>query len=397
VKLVPADPYLTCSTTMSSEEERADLFPEVTPLGPAGVLHGESNPNSESSPTSESRRSLQSQRARPVPCSYLVPIRWADGTGREEMTAYLAKLASAVTETIVVDGSPPDVFAANRAAWGPHVTAHLPPDPARACLNGKVAGVLTAADLATTEALVIADDDVRYEPAQLVRIVELLASTELVRPQNYFDPLPWHARWDTARMLLNRSLGRDFPGTLAVRRSSLLDHGGYDGDVLFENLELMRTLEARGGKIASPLDLYVRRLPPTFARFRAQRVRQAYDDFALPARMTLWLAIPPLVVADATRRSGKLTLVLALGSVALAERGRRRAGGTSVFPPSASLMAPLWILERGACSWLAVDQRIRRGGIAYAGSRISRAGTSKRTLRIAAALRLPKRIPGDER
>jgi hypothetical protein len=354
---------------------------------------GEPTPTSESPPTSESRRCSQSQTPSPVRCSYLVPIRWADGAAREEMTAYLARLAPVVAETIVVDGSPGDVFAANGAAWGPHVTAHLPPDPARACLNGKVAGVLTAADLATTEALVIADDDVRYEPAQLVRIVELLANNELVRPQNYFDPLPWHARWDTARMLLNRSFGHDFPGTLAVRRSSLLVRGGYDGDVLFENLELMRTIEARGGNIASPLDLYIRRLPPTFARFRGQRVRQAYDDFALPGRMALWLAIPPLVAASSTRRGRTLTFTLALGSVALAERGRRRAGGRNVFPLTASLMAPLWILERGACSWLALDQRVRRGGIAYAGSRIRRAATSKRTLLTAAALRVPNRVP----
>jgi hypothetical protein len=321
----------------------------------------------------------------PVPCSYLLPIRWADGAGRAEMTAYLARLAPAVAETIVVDGSPRDIFAANRAAWGPHLTAHVPPDPVRASLNGKVAGVLTAADLATKEALVIADDDVRYEQGELVRIVALLASNELVRPQNYFDPLPWHARWDTARILLNRSLGRDYPGTLAVRRSSLLAHGGYNGDVLFENLELMRTIEARGGNIASPLDLYVRRLPPSFARFRAQRVRQAYDDFALPARMALWLGIPPLLVAAIARRRGLIPFTLALGAATLAERGRRRAGGTNVFPFSASLMAPLWVLERGICSWLAVDRRVRRGGIGYAGSQIKRAATSKRSLRAVAA------------
>jgi hypothetical protein len=325
----------------------------------------------------------------PVDCSYLIPIRWADGKGRDEMTAYLAKLAPAVTEAIVVDGSPPPVFAANRAAWGPYVTAHLAPDPARASLNGKVAGVLTAADHATKEALVIADDDVRYEPAELGRIVALLATNDLVRPQNYFDPLPWHARWDTARMLLNRSFGRDFPGTLAVRRSRLLAGRGYDGDVLFENLELMRTIEARGGSNASPLDLYVRRLPPSFTRFRGQRVRQAYDDFALPARMAIWLAIPPLLVVATARRRWALPSAVALASVALAERGRQRAGGASVFPLSASLLAPLWILERGTCSWLALDRRIRRGGIGYASSRIRRAASSKRSLDWAAASMLP--------
>jgi hypothetical protein len=322
----------------------------------------------------------------PLDCSYLVPVRWVDGRARAEMTAYLTELAGAVAETIVVDGSPPEVFAANHAVWAPHVAAHVAPDPSRACLNGKVAGVLTAAGLATREALVIADDDVRYGPAELTRTAALLADHDMVRPQNYFEPLPWHARWDTARTLLNRSFGRDFPGTLAVRRSLLLAGGGYDGDVLFENLELIRTVAARGGRIAAPLDLYVRRLPPSAAHFRSQRVRQAYDDFALPARMALWLGVLPLLLAAAARRRAGPPLALAVGSALLAERGRRRAGGERVFPAGASVLAPLWILERGACSWLAVDQRIRRRGVRYAGTRIGRAATAKGTLRAAAGL-----------
>jgi hypothetical protein len=72
-----------------------------------------------------------------------------------------------------------------------------------------------------------------------------------VVPQNYFDPLPWHAAWDSARILLNRGLGMDYPGTLAVRRAAFLSAGCYDGDVLFENLELMRTLRSDGARLGS--------------------------------------------------------------------------------------------------------------------------------------------------
>jgi hypothetical protein len=45
----------------------------------------------------------------------------------------------------------------------------------------------------------VADDDVRYDPAGLRRICDLLDETDLVRPRNYFDPRPWHAVWDTGR------------------------------------------------------------------------------------------------------------------------------------------------------------------------------------------------------
>jgi hypothetical protein len=321
-----------------------------------------------------------SNSALPVACSYLVPVRWADGAAREALAAHLAEVAALGAEVIVADGSAADVFSANRTAFAPHVALHLAPDADLACLNGKVAGVLTAARRASHEALVIADDDVRYERQSLVRTVDLLAVHDLVRPQNFFRPVPWHARWDTARSLLNRSFGRDYPGTLAVRRSCLRETGGYDGDVLFENLELIRTVAAAGGTEAAPLDLYVARLPPTARHFVGQRVRQAYDDFALPARMVLWLTIVPALLLAGARRRPALPLVPAAASVAAAEIGRRRAGGRVVFAPSGSLLAPLWLLERGVCAWLALAVRLRHGGVRYAGVRIRVAANSRRVL-----------------
>jgi hypothetical protein len=233
--------------------------------------------------------------------------------------------------------------------------------------------------LASHEAVVIADDDVRYEPATLIRAVKLLEHADLVRPQNFFEPLPWHARWDTARTLLNRAIGADFPGTLAIRRSRLLAIGGYDPDVVFENLELIRTIRASGGQVLSPLDLYVRRLPPSTSHFIEQRIRQAYEDFATPARMICWLTILPWLVFPQSRR--KIGLALGGGSIALAEGGRRRQGGRSVFPFTSSLLAPVWLLERSVCAWLAVMVRLRYGGLRYHENVIFTAANSMRTLR----------------
>ncbi|MGC1165898.1 MAG: glycosyltransferase family 2 protein [Solirubrobacterales bacterium] len=318
--------------------------------------------------------------------SYVVPVRWADGEQRDELARYLRWLRDHCPEAIVVDGSPGQVFRANAAAWGAHAT-HLAPDPAEACLNGKVAGVRTGIHLASHDHVVIADDDVRYDAGSLRRTLELLDGHDLVRPQNYFDPLPWHACWDTARTLLNRSAGRDYPGTLAVRRSRLLAIGCYDGDVLFENLELIRTVRAAGGHIASPLDLYVARRPPTSSHFWNQRVRQAYDDFAIPARMATWLAIPPLFALAALRGRLRPLAIAAVLSMLVAERGRRRGGGGRVFPARASLLAPVWILERALCSWLAVAQRLRCGGVRYAGQRIRVAAHPEAELRRRHALR----------
>jgi hypothetical protein len=318
--------------------------------------------------------------------SYVLPLRWGEPGPIEELSAYLGSIASAVDEILVVDGSPTPVFAEHaRALDG--IARHLPPHPDLDFQMGKVNGVLTGVRESAGERIVLADDDVRYDPATLIRVVALLDEADLVRPQNYFDELPWHARWDTARSLLNRAFTGDmalpvgdFPGTLAVRRSALLATGGYDGDALFENLELMRTIRAAGGKVATPLDLYVPRKPPSTAHFRSQRVRQAYDDFAIPARIGTFLTLLPLAAHSLRRGRRRRLLAAAVTSIAIAEIGRRRAGGAERFPLSGSLLAPAWIAERSLCSWLALAAKLR-GGVLYGGRRLGHSATSLRRLR----------------
>ncbi|MEV4582097.1 glycosyltransferase family 2 protein [Nonomuraea jabiensis] len=312
---------------------------------------------------------------------YVLPLRWEDDSGLEELTAYLRALSRHV-RVIVVDGSAPSLFGRHAAAWR-GLVVHARPADDLCFANGKVNGVITGLRLTRAEHVIIADDDVRYDRPALARMDALLADAELVRPQNYFARFPWHARWDTARTLLNRSLGADYPGTFGVRRSFFRRMGGYDGDLLFENLELIRTVRAHGGRELCPLDLYVRRLPPDASRFWDQRVRQAYDDLAQPARMALFLSVLPALAACVRRRRYGLVMAAAGLAVGLAETGRRRAGGRRVFPGTAALFAPVWVLERAVCSWLALGAALR-GGVPYAGRRLRRAAHSVRWLRQAA-------------
>lgn len=317
--------------------------------------------------------------------SYVLPLRWTEPGPIEELAAYLRPLAAAGTEVLVVDGSPESLFAEHAAALD-GVARHLPPHPDLDFPMGKVNGVVTGVRESAHERVVIADDDVRYDLAGLRRAAALLDRADLVRPQNYFDELPWHARWDTARTLLNRVFTGDlafpvgdFPGTLAVQRSSFLAAGAYDGAGLFENLELMRTIRAAGGTVLTPLDLYVARRPPSVAHFLSQRVRQAYDDFAIPLRIGAFLAVAPLAAGLLYRRSAGLAAA-ALASIGIAEAGRRRAGGAERFPASGSLLAPAWIAERSICAWLAVGAKLR-GGVRYGEGRLSHSATPLRRLR----------------
>jgi hypothetical protein len=307
--------------------------------------------------------------------TYLVPLRTGADEDISELADYLADLRTHVGEVIVVDGSDPCVFAQHRARFHPDVVVMTPE-----CVtpNGKVGNVVTGLRHARFEYVVIADDDVRYRPIQLRQLAERLAGADVVRPQNYFDELPWHARFDTARTLIARATGADWPGTLAVRRSSALP--GYAGDVLFENLELVRTITARGGVEAVALDIYVARRPPSTRHFLGQQVRQAYDEFARPARLLSSLLVLPGATWLVGRRRGRALAGAYCAVAFVAEAGRVRASGRSVFPLSATLLAPLWVLWRSACSWLALGARLR-GGARYRDGRIRRAATPRRYTR----------------
>lgn len=323
----------------------------------------------------------------PLPLTYVLPVRWGSPGGVAELGAYLGELRQWVSELVVVDASPPAVFGAIAAGLPPG-TRHVRPDPELSFAMGKVDGVLTGLAQASEDLAVVADDDVRWDREGLERAVRLLATAEVVRPQNYFEPLVWHARIDTARSLINRAwsgdraLGAgDFPGTLAVRTEFVRAIGGYDGNCLFENLELMRTVLAAGGRVVTPLDLFVARRPPPTSHFLSQRVRQAYDDFAIPVRMAAWLALGPTVARAIRRRRRRRIAVLALGAIAVAETGRRRGRGASVFPMTSSLLAPVWLTERAVCSWLALRDRLFRGGVSYGESRLARSAHSLAELR----------------
>lgn len=312
----------------------------------------------------------------------VIPLRW-DGAdtieyrGRvAELTTYLRGLVR-IADVTIVDGSGPERFASHTRAWG-DVVRHVPPDR-RTGANGKVDGCVTGIGMARHERVIVADDDVRYTSETLNAVAALLDVGHLVRPQNVFTQWPWHARWDGARSMLNRAVAADWPGTFGVRRSMMAATGGWNADVLFENLELVRTVRAAGGRVVEAPHIVVGRLPPSVRHFRSQRVRQAYDDQAQPWRLVGAIATVPAVVL-AARRAPRLLPGAALGLVLLAETGRRRPGCRSAVPSTVPFWAPVWVLERGICSWIALWARAR-GGVRYNGTRVRTAAHSTRWIR----------------
>jgi len=313
----------------------------------------------------------------PIAASYILPIASHVSQARP-LRGYLKRLSRIVSDVIVVDGSEKAIFDAHANAWGDYVR-HIP--PAIQTTNGKVAGVVTGVAAARHEAVIVADDDIRYRRDDILRTVTLLGKYDVVRPQNKFIPLPWHARWDTARSLFSRLLDGDWPGTLGVRKSTLMKAGGYSGDVLFENLEMVRTVQAVGGQEAVALDLVVTRRPPTAQHFLSQRTRQAYDEWARPARFASQLALLPAAIWITRRKGAPALLALAALSIVAAEVGRRRCGGRDDFPATSALWAPAWLSERALTSWAAFFTHLLCGGVRYRTTRLKRAATPLAELR----------------
>jgi hypothetical protein len=307
--------------------------------------------------------------------SYILPIRLGGSDGIEELAAYLKSLD--VSEIIVVNASSPDLFAALEAAIG-GIAQHIAPRADVRGANGKARGVLTGLAVATRTNVVVADDDVRYDAATLREIVRLLGVADVVRPQNFFSPAPWHAVLDGARSLINRALDGDWPGTLAFRQCALPN--GYNAHVLFENFELVRTIRARGGRELVARGLFVARRPPTVRHYASQRVRQAYDEFARPARLAFALALGPAILTAVVLGAWNVIFGLSLAAIALAGVGWVRGGAFAHFSVFCVVAAPLWVLERAACSWLAVYERLRFGGVRYGDTLISDAASPRNQL-----------------
>jgi len=310
--------------------------------------------------------------------TYVVPFKRLDATTEElaRMAADFDVVATAGFEVVVADGSPPAAFARHAAAFAGRCR-HLPLDPCWRFANGKVNGVLTGVGAATTERIVLADDDIAYDAITLERVRRALDDADLVVPQNFFRPLPWWARIETGRILLNRACrpAGDYPGTFALRRSTFTRIGPYDGDVLFENEELRRHFLRHGTRVRHARGLFVARRPPTLAKWREQRLRQAYEDLDDVGKTAAFVLVLPvavlLVVLSGVVALGLYAGLLTAAVVALAWRGRGD-GAQRVMPATLCLWAPLWVLERAVSVHRALFARVVRGGCAYGGRRIAR-------------------------
>ena len=315
-------------------------------------------------------------------CTYLLTIRRVrfNRHEAEDFRDYFRLLRDAGCDVLVVDGSPRDVFAAHGEAWR-GACLHAAVDPQYKYLNGKVNGIHTGVALSANERIILADDDIRSTPADVRRMIALLDVDEMVRPQNYLRPLPVWARMEAARMLINRACiaEGDYPGTLGVRRGAMLRVGHYDGDVLFDNEEIVRHFRARGASVRFARDFFILKRPPSFRKWIEQRPRQAYEDFVMRAKTACFAALPVALalawLVGGWRWALAFVAAVACAAALVAARGLGD-GAPRFFPPRLCLYAPLWVAERAASTYWAFYWRVAHGGYPF-GDKLLSKGTGR--------------------
>jgi hypothetical protein len=316
-------------------------------------------------------------------CTYLLPIRRTSfcAAETEELRDYFAGLQAAGCEVIVVEGSAQQIFARHHDKWL-GVCRHVIVDPRFRYLNDKVNGIHTGISLATSERIILADDDIRYLPGDVDKICALLEQFEVVRPQNYFvasassrcfsehrqdasATLSIWAKMEAARMLINRATLRnaDYPGTCAFRRSTILNAGEYDGDVLFDNEEIVRHLARRGSRICYANNFFIHKRPPKFRKWLEQRPRQAYEDFGLRFKTILFASLLPIALALAIINIRYMSIFLM--SILLAAIGWARGNARKYFPFNICFFTPFWIFERALSTYWAFYWFLTRGGYPF--------------------------------
>ena len=145
--------------------------------------------------------------------------------------------------------------------------------------------------------------------------------------------------------------------------------GHYDGDVLFDNEEIVRHFAREGAAINYATNLFVQKRPPHFRKWIEQRPRQAYEDFGLRLKTGLFFSLPVLaiLIGSTTGWRGFLFFLLALCLIApgLAAAGRLRGTAARYFPWSICLFAPLWIVERTFSTYWALYWHFAHGGYPF--------------------------------
>ena len=293
-------------------------------------------------------------------CSYVVFVESAASMSElRELGNYLSTLSVTGCDVVVLDPSPRMLFDLNARIlrW---VARHVPVRPEHCTTSGTLDRLRAAASVAACEKVIVASEDVRYTPAAIAQLCDLLEKHEVVEPQDYLQPLPWWGSIEAGRILVHRGIEPqpDHGATFGFRRDTVRALRALN---LIDDHEPARRLATAGAEVYAASDVFVRRQPGAFEDWLEERPRIAGNDFALPFKSAFFFSLVPFLLLMAifggARLAGVYAGIIAFSSAGLALRGR--AGASAYFPLKACLFAPLWVLERSVSVYWALFRKLR--------------------------------------
>jgi hypothetical protein len=304
---------------------------------------------------------MRTRNAQDCRCSYVVVVESATASMGDlrELANYLSTLRVTGCDVVVLDPSPRMLFDLNARIlrW---VARHVPVRAEHCTSSGTLDRLRAAASVAACEKVIVASEDVRYTPAAIGQLCDLLATHEVVEPQDYLDPLPWWGSIEAGRILVHRGIEPqpDHGATFGFRRGTVRALRALN---LIDDRDPARRLAAAGAEVHAASDVFVRREPGAFDDWLQERPRLAGNDFALLLKSAFFFSLVPFLLVlglvGGMRLAGVYAGIIGFSSVGLALRGR--AGASSYFPIHACLFAPLWVLERSVSVYWALFRKLR--------------------------------------
>ena len=184
-----------------------------------------------------------------------------------DLADYLSTLGVAGCDVVILDPSPRLLLraATAHAALGGAPRGRPPRAPHASAARS--ISLRAAAALAACEKVIVAAEDVRYTPAAIEQLCDLLEMHEVVEPQDYLEPLPWWGAIEAGRMLIHRGIEPhpDHGATYGFRRTIVR---GMRGLEIADGEDQVAPPRRGGAEVLSG----VRRLRPPRVRARFQRL-----------------------------------------------------------------------------------------------------------------------------
>lgn len=304
---------------------------------------------------------MRNRNAQDCRCSYVVVVESAAASMSDlrELANYLSTLSVTGCDVVVLDPSSRMFFDLNSRIlrW---VARHVPVRAEHCTTAGTLDRLRAAASVAACEKVIVASEDVRYTPAAIGQLCDLLEKHEVVEPQDYLQPLPWWGSIEAGRILVHRGIEPqpDHGATFGFRRGTVRALRALN---MFDHHDPVRRLGTAGAEVYAASDVFVRREPGAFEDWLEERPRIAGNDFALPLKSAFFFSLVPFLLLlgllGGVKLAGVYAGIIGFSSVGLALRGR--AGASAFFPLRACLFAPLWVLERSVSVYWALFRKLR--------------------------------------